>query len=129
MASRPLPVDGGARARLRDAQEAETQALRTIEGLHARAAVQRTRLDAAVARRQAELEQGQRQLDKAKGELARISGPERAALLLDEPLGEVRRCLRMAGDANRTPALERQGIAASDTAPATAAPTATPTTT
>lgn len=129
MTPRPLPVDAAARARLRQAQEAETKALRRIEGLRAAAVDQRTRLDAAVARRQTDLEQGQRQLDKAKGQLARISGPERAALLLNEPLGELRRCLRVADAADLSVAVERQDIAANDTAAATAAPTATPTTT
>jgi len=80
-----LPADESARARLRDAQKAEVAALNTLEGaekVRARAKTAFASAEATVA--------------KAQVELVRTSGADRAALLLDLPVKELRRVMREA---------------------------------
>lgn len=93
----PFPTDPDARKRLHDAQRAEADALKAVE-LAARA---RDRV-------QAKLDTANAEVDRAKSTLVAVSGPWRAALLLNE---DVRAPASPAFRAHR-----RDGI--SDTAPA-----------
>jgi len=88
-----LPVDDAARARLRDAQKAEVIALRRIQTAETARARVRAALDAA-----------ERTLATAKVELVTTSGTDRAALLLNEPAGSLRRLAREAGKKSIGPA-------------------------
>ena len=74
-----LPTTESARARLRDAQKAEATALREVE---AASRVQR--------RAHRRLDEADIALQTARHELVRVSGIDRAALLLDLPVEQVR---------------------------------------
>ena len=83
-----MPVDPDSRKRLQDAQRAEAEALKAVElATRARDRVQR-KLDAANA-----------ELDAAKATLVEGSGIPRAALLLAEDEGDLRRIRRTASRA------------------------------
>ena len=86
------PVNDAARARLRDAQKAEAQALRLV------GAAEKVR-----ARAQRTLEKAERSLAEAQAGLVRVSGADRAALLLDEPVGVLRTRLRQVGASSPRP--------------------------
>ena len=74
-----LPTSESARDRLRSAQKAEATALRQVE------AVDRVR-----QRAQGALEEAEVSLQAAQLELVRVSGFDRAALLLDLPVDKLR---------------------------------------
>ena len=74
-----LPTSESARDRLRSAQKAEATALRQVE------AADRVRQRVHVA-----LEEAEASLQAARLELVRVSGFDRAALLLDLPVGRLR---------------------------------------
>lgn len=80
------PVNDAARGRLREAQKAEAQALRLV------GAAEKVR-----ARAQRTLEKAERSLAEAQSGLVKVSGADRAALLLDEPVGVLRTRLRQVG--------------------------------
>ncbi len=81
-----LPIDEAARARLREAQKAEVTALKQIQTAETARARARTALDSAESA-----------LAAAKVALVRTSGASRAALLLNEPVKELRRVARESG--------------------------------
>ena len=70
-----IPIDDSARARLRSAQKAEATALREVEAT-----------DRVRQRAQQALNAAEATLREAQLELVRVSGPERAARLLDIPV-------------------------------------------
>lgn len=70
-----MPIDDSARARLRAAQKAEATALRDVEAA-----------DRVRQRAQQKLNAAEATLREAQLELVRVSGPERAAGLLDLPV-------------------------------------------
>ena len=74
-----LPTSESARDRLRSAQKAEASALRQVE------AADRVRQRVHVA-----LEEAEASLQAARLELVRVSGFDRAALLLDLPVDRLR---------------------------------------
>ena len=80
------PVNDAARERLRDAQKAEANALRLV------GAAEKVR-----ERAQRALEKAEHSLAQAQAGLVKVSGADRAALLLDEPVGALRTRLRQAG--------------------------------
>lgn len=81
----PLPVDPSARQRLLYAQRAEADALKVVErALRSRDRIQ-VKLDAAAAA-----------VDDAHSEVVKVSGLPRAALLLNEEEGVLRRATRLA---------------------------------
>lgn len=81
----PLPVDDTARRRLQAAQRAEADALKAVElATRARDRVQH-KVDAAIT-----------VLNAAKCDLVSVSGLTRAALLLAEDEGDLRRLKRAA---------------------------------
>ena len=80
------PVNDAARVRLRDAQKAEATALRLV------GAAEKVRDRARRA-----LAKAEHSLSAAQAELVKVSGADRAALLLDEPVGVLRSRLRQAG--------------------------------
>jgi hypothetical protein len=82
----PHPVRDDARARLRDAQKAEADALREVTA----AEKVRDRARRALAR-------AEQSLATAQAGLVSVSGADRAALLIDEPVGVLRTRLRQAG--------------------------------
>lgn len=80
------PVSDTARERLRDAQKAEANALRLV------GAAEKVR-----ERAQRALERAEHSLAQAQAGLVKVSGADRAALLLDEPVGALRTRLRQVG--------------------------------
>ena len=80
------PVSDAARERLRNAQRAEANALRVV------GAAEKVRDRALRA-----LEKAERSLSEAQAGLVKVSGADRAALLLDEPVGALRIRLRQVG--------------------------------
>lgn len=75
-----------ARSRLRAAQQAETRALRAV-----------TAAEKVRDRARRALEKAEHKLAEAQAGLVRVSGADRAALLLDEPVGVLRTRLRQVG--------------------------------
>lgn len=84
------PVNDAARERLRDAQKAEANALRLV------GAAEKVR-----ERAQRALEKAEHSLAQAQAGLVKVSGADRAALLLDEPVGALRTRLRQVGASTR----------------------------
>lgn len=80
------PVSDAARSRLREAQKAEATALRLV------GAAEKVR-----DRAQRALEKADQALAEAQAGLVKVSGADRAALLLDEPVGVLRTRLRQVG--------------------------------
>jgi predicted KAP-like P-loop ATPase len=81
-----IPVESDARSRLREAQAAESAALKAVQRAQEARSQQEQRLAAA-----------QGKVTEAIAELVRVSGAHRAARLADEPLKAVRRMARDAG--------------------------------
>lgn len=79
------PVADETRARLREAQKRETAALRDV-----------TAAEKARARAQVTLDHADRSLAAAQSGLVKVSGAERAALLLDLPVAVLRSRIRHA---------------------------------
>jgi hypothetical protein len=103
----PHPVRDDARARLRDAQKAEADALREVTA----AEKVRDRARRALAR-------AEQSLATAQAGLVKVSGADRAALLIDEPVGVLRTRLRQAGAAASRPSEHRgHAVATSSDSP------------
>lgn len=73
-----MPIDDSARARLRAAQKAEATALREVEAA-----------DRVRQRARQTLNKAETTLQAAQLELVRVSGPDRAAGLLDLPVAQL----------------------------------------
>lgn len=88
------PLGQLARERLREAQQREAVALASVERAVAVRERARDRLAAAQVVPQRALDEAEQRLSLARGQLAEVSGVERAAMLLDESISVVRADMR-----------------------------------
>ena len=95
------PLDEGARARLRDAQRLESDAVAL--GLAAAISREGTRvkLDAVIAKHQVAIGEADNTMNRARKHLVSVSGIERAARLLGEPVAALRAAIRSTTGAAR----------------------------
>jgi len=99
------PLDERARARLRDAQKVESDAVARVHAAVINRGVVQAKLDAVIAKHQVAIHEADHALRKAQAHLVSVSGIERAALLLEEPVATLRGAVRAAmGDAREEPA-------------------------
>jgi hypothetical protein len=105
--SNPNPVAESARARLRAAQEAETTAVAAVHAAVTATEKARAKHDAAIALRQADLDEAAATLSRAYAGLVAASGVDRAALILDVPKATLRAASARAAE----PASAREAIA------------------
>ena len=99
------PLDERARARLRDAQRVESDAVALVHAAAINKELTRAKLDAVIAKHQVAIDEADHALSKAQAHLASVSGIERAALLLEQPVAALRAAVRAAtGDAREEPA-------------------------
>ena len=99
------PLDERARARLRDAQKVESDAVARVHAAVINRGVVQAKLDAVIAKHQVAIHEADHALRKAQAHLVSVSGIERAALLLEEPVATLRGAVRAAmGDAREKPA-------------------------
>lgn len=90
------PLDERARARLRDAQRIESDAVAAIHIASIKKESVEDKLDAVVAKHQIAINRAEHELNKAQAQLALVSGIERAALLLEKPVAALRAAVRSA---------------------------------
>lgn len=90
------PLDERARQRLREAQQKESEAVAAVHAADAAKEAARATLDALVRQHQTQIESAERRLNLAKAELVSVSGIERTAVLLDEPVKVLRAAVRAA---------------------------------
>jgi hypothetical protein len=90
------PLDERARHRLREAQQKESDAVAAIHAADAAKEAAQAKLDALVRQHQTQIETAEQRLNLAKAELVSVSGIERAAALLDEPVKALRAAVRAA---------------------------------
>lgn len=98
------PLDERARARLREAQRVESDAVALVHTAAVGREVTQTKLDAIIAKHQVAISEADQALRKAQSKLVSVSGIERAALLLDQPVAALRAAVRSttgAGDQER----------------------------
>ena len=88
------PLDERARARLRAAQKAESDAVSAVHAASANRESARAKLDAVIARYQVAITGTDHSLSMAQARLVSVSGIERAALLLEEPVAALRAAVR-----------------------------------
>ena len=94
------PLDERARARLRDAQRVESDAVALVHAAAINKELTRTKLDAVIAKHQGAIDEADHRLSKAQAHLVSVSGIARAALLVDQPVATLRAAMRAArGDA------------------------------
>ena len=99
------PIDERARARLRDAQRVESDAVALVIAAELNRERTRARLDAVIAKHRAAIEEADHALGKAQAHLVSVSGMARAALLVDQPVAALRAAVRAAtGKAGVEPA-------------------------
>jgi len=99
------PLDERARARLRDAQRVESDAVALVHDAAIKSELSRAKLDAVIAKHQSAIDEADRRLSKAQAHLVSVSGIARAALLVDQPVATLRAAMRAAtGDARAEPA-------------------------
>jgi len=99
------PLDERARARLRDAQRVESDAVARVHAAAINRGVAQVKLDTVIAKHQVAIDQADHALSKAQAHLVSVSGIERAALLLEQPVAALRAAVRVArGDAREEPA-------------------------
>lgn len=94
--SRPSrrPLDERARHRLREAQQMESQAVAAVHAADTAKEAAQAKLDALVRQHQARIETAEERLNLARAELVSVSGIERAATLLDQPVSVLRAAAR-----------------------------------
>ena len=98
------PLDERARARLRDAQRVESDAVARVHAASINRDGVRAKLDAVIAKHQGALDEADHTLSKAQAHLVSVSGIQRAALLLEQPGATLRAAVRgAAGDAREEP--------------------------
>jgi hypothetical protein len=98
------PLDERARARLRDAQRGESDAVALVHAAVINKESTRAKLDAVIAKHQGAIDDADRRLSKAQAHLVSVSGIARAALLVDQPVATLRAAMRAAtGDARAEP--------------------------
>ena len=99
------PLDGRARARLRNAQKVESEAVAAVHAAAVNKELTRAKLDAVIAKHQRAIDEADHRLSKAQAHLVSVSGIARAALLVDQPVATLRAAMRAAtGDARAEPA-------------------------
>jgi hypothetical protein len=99
------PLDEHARARLRNAQRAESDAVADVHAASINRSAAQEKLDAVIASHHVAVEDADRALSRAQAHLATVSGIERAALLLEQPVATLRAAVRTArGAAHEDPA-------------------------
>ena len=99
------PIDERARARLRDAQRVESDAVALVLAAEVNRERTRAKLDAVIAKHQVAIEEADHALCKAQAHLVSVSGMGRAALLVDQPVAALRAAVRAAtGNAGVEPA-------------------------
>ena len=99
------PIDERARARLRDAQRVESDAVALVVAAELNRERTRAKLDAVISKHQVAIEEADQALSKAQAHLVSVSGMGRAALLLDQPVAALRAAVRGAtGKAGVVPA-------------------------
>ena len=99
------PIDERARARLRDAQRVESDAVALVLDAELNRERTRAKLDAVIAKHQVAIEEADQALGKAQAHLVSVSGMARAALLVDQPVAALRAAVRAAtGKAGVEPA-------------------------
>ena len=95
------PLDEGARARLRDAQRLESDAVSRVLAAAISREGARAKLDAVIAKHQVAIGEADNAMNKARTHLVSVSGIERAARLLGEPVAALRAAVRSTADAAR----------------------------
>jgi hypothetical protein len=99
------PLDERARARLRDAQRLESDAVARVHAAAIHKDGVRCKLDEVIAKHQVAINEADRRLSKAQAHLVSVSGIARAALLVDQPVATLRAAVRAAtGDVRAEPA-------------------------
>jgi hypothetical protein len=86
------PID--ARARLRDAQRVESNAVALVHAADLNKERARAKLDAVIAKHQVSIDEADQALSKALSHLVSVSGMDRAALLVDQPVAALRAAVR-----------------------------------
>ena len=90
------PIDERARARLRDAQRVESDAVALVLAAELNRERTRAKLDAVIAKHQVAIDEADHTLSKAQAHLVSVSGMARAATLLDQPVAALRAAIRVA---------------------------------
>jgi len=99
------PIDERARARLRDAQRVESDAVALVLAAELNRERTRAKLDAVITNHRAAIDEADHALSKAQAHLMSVSGMARAALLVDQPVAALRVAVRGAtGKAGGEPA-------------------------
>ena len=99
------PLDERARARLRDAQRVESDAVAAVHSAAVAKESAQAKLDAVIAKHQGAIDEADYGLSKAQAHLVSVSGMARAALLIDQPVATLRSAVRAApADAHAEPA-------------------------
>lgn len=95
-----MPVNEGARERLRDEQRRESAALAAVEAALAGKQRAERKLGAALQAQQDAVDAAEHQLALARADLVQVSGLARAATLLEEPLSVLRAAARTSREAD-----------------------------
>ena len=90
------PIDERARARLRDAQRVESDAVALVLAAELNRERNRAKLDAVITKHQVVIDEADHALSKAQAHLVSVSGMHRAALLVDQPVAALRAAVRAA---------------------------------
>ena len=99
------PIDERARARLREAQRVESDAVALVVAAELNRERTRAKLDAVIAKHQVAIEEADQALSRAQAHLVSVSGMARAALLVDQPVAALRAAVRgVTGKAGVQPA-------------------------
>jgi hypothetical protein len=99
------PIDERARARLREAQRVESDAVAFVVAAELNRERTRAKLDAVIAKHQVAIHDADHALSKAQAHLVSVSGMHRAALLVDQPVAALRAAVRgVTGKAGVEPA-------------------------
>jgi hypothetical protein len=95
------PLDERARARLREAQRLESDAVAAVHVAAMRKESTQAKLDALIAEHQVAIDAAEHGLGRAHANLVSVSGIARAALLLELPVSVLRAAVRAATGAGR----------------------------
>ena len=99
------PIDERARARLREAQRVESDAVALVHAAELNRERSRAKLAAVIAKHQVAIDDADHALSNAQAHLVSVSGIDRAALLVDQPVAALRAAVRGApGKAGVEPA-------------------------
>lgn len=88
------PLDEHARARLRDAQRVEADAVAAVHAAAVKKESTQAKLNIIVAKHRDAIEGADHALSQAQAQLVSVSGVERAALLLEQPVAALRAAVR-----------------------------------